>query len=102
MTLPRLSLWQLDLAAQLMAAIFVLFVRRFRQPAWRPLRGFLFSFMASSAFYPIIYASYLHGYRQMDAEAGASRYALTVVVYVTAVMIYAVRDASEQQQRKKR
>lgn len=49
---------QANLAAQLMAAIFVLFVRRFRQPEWRPLRGFLFSFMASSALYPIIYASF--------------------------------------------
>ena len=46
--------------------------------------------MASSAFYPITYACYLHGYNQMDDEAGASRYALTVVVYVVAVTIYAV------------
>lgn len=85
-----LSLSQLDLAAQFVAAILVIFVRRFRQPAWRPLRSFLFSFMASSAFYPITYASFLHGYRQMDAEAGASRYLLTVAVYLTAVTIYAV------------
>lgn len=49
-----------------MGAIFVLFVRRFRQPAWRPLRGFLFSFMASSAFYPIIYAGFLKKYSQID------------------------------------
>lgn len=73
-----------------MAAIFVLFVRRFRQPAWRPLRGFLFSFMASSAFYPIIYACFVHGYSHMNVEAGASRYALTVFVYVTAVTVYSV------------
>jgi len=78
-----------------MAAIFVLFVRRFRQPAWRPLRGFLFSFMASSAFYPIIYARFLKEYSRIDTEAGASRYVLTVFVYVTAVTFYSVsRDAA--------
>ena len=82
---------QVDLIAQLTAAIIVLFVRRFRQPAWRPLRGFLFSFMASSAFYPIIYACFQNGYRQMNVEAGATRYALTVVTYLTAVTMYAVR-----------
>lgn len=46
--------------------------------------------MASSAFYPIIYACFLHGYRQMDYEAAALRYTLTTVVYLTAVTIYAV------------
>ena len=81
---------QLDLVAQLTAAIVILFVRLFRQPAWRPLRGFLFSFMASSAFYPIIYACFQHGYRQMDVEAGATRYAWTIVVYLTAVTMYGV------------
>lgn len=81
----------LDLVAQVTAAIVVLFVRRFRRPAWRPFRGFLFSFMASSAFYPIIYACFQHGYRQMDVEAGATRYAWTVVVYLTAVTMYGTR-----------
>lgn len=81
---------QLDLVAQVTAAIVVLFVRRFRRPAWRPFRGFLFSFMASSAFYPIIYACFQRGYRQMDVEAGATRYAWTVVVYLTAVTMYGV------------
>ena len=84
---------QINLAAQITAAVFVLFVRRFRQPAYRPIRGFLFSFMASSAFYPIIYAAYLHGYWRMDDEAGASRYAVTVGVYVVAVAIYSVSGA---------
>lgn len=46
--------------------------------------------MASSAFGPIMYACFMHGYSKMDLEAGASRYAITVVVYLTAVSIYAV------------
>ena len=46
--------------------------------------------MASSAFYPIIYACFLNGYRQMDSQAGASRYAVTVALYMTAVTVYAV------------
>jgi len=51
--------------------------------------------MASSAFYPIIYAGFLKGYSQIDTEAGASRYALTVFVYVTAVTFYSVsRDVA--------
>ena len=49
--------------------------------------------MASSAFYPIIYACFQHGYRQMDVEAGATRYVLTVVTYLTAVTMYGVRRA---------
>lgn len=63
-------------------------MRRIRQSKWRPLRGFLFSFMASSAFYPITYACFVHGYSQMDIEAGAARYALTVLLYLSAVTIY--------------
>lgn len=46
--------------------------------------------MASSAFYPITYAGFLNEYSQIDTEAGASRYALTVFVYLTAVTIYCV------------
>lgn len=79
-----------------MAVIFVLFVRRFRNSEWRPFRGLLFSFMASSAFYPIIYACFSNGYRQMDIQAGASRYAATVLLYLTAVTIYAVSKESAE------
>ena len=46
--------------------------------------------MASSAFYPIIYACFLNGYCQMDIEAGANRYAVTVVLYLIAVTVYVV------------
>ena len=46
--------------------------------------------MASSAFYPIIYACLVHGYGQMNVEAGANRYLLTILTYLTAVTIYAV------------
>ncbi|KAL8897214.1 MAG: hypothetical protein Q9192_002693 [Flavoplaca navasiana] len=81
----------LDLMAQLFAATCVLFVPRFRQPSYRAIRGILFSFMASSAFYPIIYACLVHGYGQMNVEAGANRYLLTIITYLTAVTIYATR-----------
>ena len=49
--------------------------------------------MASSSFYPIIYACYLYGYEQMDREAGATRYLLTILIYLTAVTVYAVSQA---------
>ncbi|KAL4920369.1 hemolysin-III related-domain-containing protein [Aspergillus aurantiobrunneus] len=80
-----------DLFAQFLAAIFVLFVKRFRTSAWRPLRGILFSFMASSAFYPIIIAVFQMGWAKADAEYGASIYALTIVIYVSSVFVYASR-----------
>lgn len=46
--------------------------------------------MATSTFYPIIYACFVHGFRQMNLEAGASRYLLTIVTYLVAATIYAV------------
>ena len=52
--------------------------------------------MASSAFYPIIYACFLNGYRQMDIQAGADRYAVTVLLYLTAVTIYGVSEKPAQ------
>lgn len=51
--------------------------------------------MASSAFYPIIYACFRHGYSQMDVEAGASRYAVTILVYLSGVTIYGVSSLEE-------
>ena len=76
--------------AQSLAAVFVLFVKRFRTPAWRPLRGLLFSFMASSAFYPIVVAVVQMGWTKADTEYGASLYALTILIYVSSVAVYAV------------
>lgn len=81
---------KLDLLAQVAAAIAIFLIPGFRARKMKPLRGFVFSFMASSSFYPIIVASFQHGYRQMDLEAGATRYALTVLTYLLAVTTYAV------------
>ena len=50
--------------------------------------------MASSAFYPINHACFVHGFHQMHIEAGASRYLLTIVTYLVAVTIYAVNYLS--------
>ncbi len=46
--------------------------------------------MASSALYPIIYAYFANGYSQMEVETCATKYAVTVLVYLTAVTIYGV------------
>ncbi|RDW76178.1 hypothetical protein BP5796_06999 [Coleophoma crateriformis] len=81
----------LDLAAQLSGAIFVLSIRKFRTPAWRPIRGLLFSFMASSAFYPIIIAICQVGWKRANIEYGASSYMLTIIIYLISVTIYAIR-----------
>ena len=45
---------------------------------------------ASSAFYLIIYACSKHRYRQIDVEAGATRYMLNVLIYLVAVVTYGV------------
>ena len=52
--------------------------------------------MASSAFYPIVYACIVHSYGKMDIEAGATRYAATVFVYLCAVTIYGVTQPDER------
>jgi len=56
----------------------------------RPLRGLVFSVMASSAFYPIIIKTFQVGWSRANAEYGASLYALTILIYLCSVTIYAV------------
>jgi hypothetical protein len=60
----------------------------------RPLRGFVFSVMASSAFYPIIIKIFQVGWSCADTEYGASLYALTILIYLCSVTTYAVSSAS--------
>ena len=81
---------KLETAAQIAAAVAIFLVPAFRARKMKPLRGFVFSFMASSAFYPIIIACFQHNYSRMDLEAGATRYAMTVLTYLLAVTTYAV------------
>ena len=56
----------------------------------RPLRGTIFSIMASSAFFPIIIKIFQVGWARADAEYGASYYALAILIYLCSVTIYAV------------
>lgn len=56
----------------------------------QPLRGLVFSVMASSAFYPIIIKILQVGWSRADAEYGASLYALTILIYLCSVATYAV------------
>ena len=57
----------------------------------RPLRGLVFSTMASSAFYPIIVKIFQIGWYRADVEYGASLYALTIFIYLCSVTTYAVK-----------
>ena len=70
-------------------AVFVLFVKKFRTPKFRPFRGFLFSFMASSAVYPIIYSLFKDGWTKANNEYAAARYALTILVYDSTLALWA-------------
>lgn len=54
------------------------------------LRSFVFSVMASSAFYPIIIKVFQVGWKRADTEYGASFYGWTILIYLCSVMIYAV------------
>ena len=53
--------------------------------------------MASSAFHPIIYACFVHDFQQMNIEAGANRYLLTIFTYLVAVTIYSVSYLKSRQ-----
>jgi adiponectin receptor len=61
----------------------------------RPLRGTVFSIMASSAFYPIIIKIFQVGWSRANAEYGASLYGLTILIYLCSVTIYAVSISSQ-------
>jgi adiponectin receptor len=82
---------QVDLVAQFLAALAALFSKSFQAPKMRPLRGFVFSVMASSAFYPIIIKIIQVGWTQANTEYGASFYGWTILIYLCSVTIYAVR-----------
>lgn len=56
----------------------------------KPLRGVVFSVMASSAFYPIIIKIFQVGWSRANAEYGASLYVSTICIYLCSVTIYAV------------
>jgi len=80
-----------DLTAQFCAALLALFSKSFQAPKMRPLRGFVFSVMASSAFYPIIIKLFQVGWSRANAEYGASLYGLTILIYLCSVTTYALR-----------
>ncbi|KAK8132313.1 ADIPOR-like receptor SPBC12C2.09c [Apiospora kogelbergensis] len=80
-----------DLCAQFMAAMLALFSKSFQASDMRALRGFVFSVMASSAFYPIIIRIFQVGWTRANMEYGASLYAWTILIYLCSVTIYAVR-----------
>ncbi|KAF5133042.1 Adiponectin receptor protein [Metarhizium anisopliae] len=82
---------QVDLAAQFLAAMLALFVKSFQAPKVRPLRGIVFSVMASSALYHLIIKIFQVGWSRADAEYSASLYALTILIYLCSVTTYAVR-----------
>ncbi|KAH0600068.1 hypothetical protein MHUMG1_01064 [Metarhizium humberi] len=79
-----------DLAARFLAAMLGLFVKSFQAPKVRPLRGLVFSVMASSAFYHLIIKIFQVGWSCADAEYSASLYALTSLIYLCPVTTYAV------------
>ncbi|CAN8103995.1 unnamed protein product [Discula destructiva] len=80
-----------DLVAQLLAALAALFSKSFQAPKMRPLRAFVFSFMASSAFVPIIVKIAQVGWTRANTEYGASLYGWTIFIYLCSVTIYALR-----------
>lgn len=73
-----------------MAAMLALFSESFQASNMRHVRGFVFSVMASSAFYPIIIKISQVGWSRADTEYGASLYAWTILIYLCSVTIYAV------------
>ncbi|KAG8161625.1 hypothetical protein KVR01_008612 [Diaporthe batatas] len=86
----KLTWITVNLTAQLLAALAALFSRTFQAPRMRPLRGLVFSVMASSAFYPIIIKIFQVGWSRASTEYGASFYVWTILIYLCSVTIYTV------------
>ncbi|PQE21298.1 hypothetical protein CJF32_00006422 [Rutstroemia sp. NJR-2017a WRK4] len=81
----------LNLTLLSLASLLALFSQTFQAPKMRALRGLIFPVLASSAFYPIIIKIFQIGWARADAEYGASLYGAAVVVYLSSVMVYALR-----------
>lgn len=63
---------------------------RFRTPAWRPFRAFMFVAMGLSALFPVLHGVKTFGVAQMERQMGLSWLVTQGVLYILGAGIYAV------------
>ena len=63
---------------------------RFRTPAYRPFRAFMFASMGLSAVVPVIHGVTIFGVAQMNKQMGLSWLTLQGVLYLVGAGLYAV------------
>jgi hypothetical protein len=63
---------------------------RFRTPAWRPFRAFMFVAMGLSALFPVLHGVKTFGAAQMERQMGLSWLVTQGVLYILGAGIYAV------------
>lgn len=72
----------------------VVMLPKFRSPAWRPFRAFMFVAMGLSAVVPVLHGVKLYGIAQMERQIGLSWLVSQGVLYLTGAAIYAVSSMS--------
>jgi len=63
---------------------------RFRTPAWRPFRAFMFVAMGLSALFPVLHGVKTFGVAQLERQMGLSWLVTQGVLYILGAGIYAV------------
>jgi adiponectin receptor len=72
------------------ATMVVVLFPRFRTPAWRPFRAFMFVAMGLSALFPVLHGIETFGAAQMERQIGLSWLVTQGVLYILGAGIYAV------------
>ena len=72
------------------ATMVVVLFPRFRTPAWRPFRAFMFVAMGLSALFPVIHGVKAFGVAQLERQIGLSWLVTQGVLYILGAGIYAV------------
>jgi adiponectin receptor len=63
---------------------------KFRSPAWRPFRAFMFVMMGLSALFPVLHGVRLYGTRRMEEQMGLWWLVTQGALYIAGAIIYAV------------
>lgn len=63
---------------------------KFRTPAWRPFRAFMFIAMGLSAVVPVLHGLQMYGFKQLENQIGLTWLVTQGVLYIFGAMLYAV------------
>jgi adiponectin receptor len=69
--------------------LLVVLYPKFRTPAWRPFRAFMFVAMGLSAVVPVLHGIRMYGYKQLERQIGLNWLVSQGALYVIGAVIYA-------------